>query len=93
MTTEDENYLDKEFPKGKTKFRGQAMVLLALARQEGQQAEQKRILEIIDEDYRAIKVIVDKLGSSKDKLNAQPFLAILNNLKQKVTAELGEDKK
>lgn len=31
----DEEYLNQEFPKGKTKFRGQAMVLLALARKEG----------------------------------------------------------
>ena len=31
----DEEYLNQEFPKGKTKFRGQAMVLLALARKQG----------------------------------------------------------
>ena len=48
----DEEYLDKEFPKGKTKFRGQAMVLLALAKQEGKQAEQKRILELIDKWWK-----------------------------------------
>ena len=45
----DEEYLDEQFPKGETKFRGQAMVLLALARQVGQKAERKRILELIDE--------------------------------------------
>ena len=41
MTEADEDYLDKEFPKGKTKFRGQAMVLLTLARKEGQKAERE----------------------------------------------------
>ena len=36
MTTKKaEEYLDQEFPKGETKFRGQAMVLLALAKHEG----------------------------------------------------------
>ena len=46
MIEADKDYLDKEFPKGKTKFRGQAMVLLALARREGQKVERERILEI-----------------------------------------------
>ena len=32
----DEEYLNKEFPKGETKFRGQAMVLLSLARRQGE---------------------------------------------------------
>jgi len=32
-----EEYLEKEFPKGETKFRGQAMVLLALAKIEGRE--------------------------------------------------------
>jgi len=31
----DIEYLDEQFPKGKTKFRGQAMVLLALSRTQG----------------------------------------------------------
>ena len=39
-----EEYLDEKFPKGKNKLRGEAMVLLALAKRN----EQKRILEIID---------------------------------------------
>jgi len=39
-----EEYLDEKFPKGKNKLRGEAMVLLALAKRN----EQKRILEIIE---------------------------------------------
>ena len=39
-----EEYLDEKFPKGKSKLRGEAMVLLALAKQE----EQERILQIIN---------------------------------------------
>ena len=39
-----EEYLDEKFPKGKNKLRGEAMVLLALAKRN----EQERILEIID---------------------------------------------
>ena len=42
---EDIDYLDKEFPKGETKFRGQAMVLLALARKEGARLKIEEILE------------------------------------------------
>ena len=55
MTTEkDIEYLDKEFPKEETKFRGQTMILLSLAREEGkQQAKQemensKAYLELIE---------------------------------------------
>ena len=34
---EDEEYLDKVFPKGKTKFRGIAIVLMILAREIGKE--------------------------------------------------------
>jgi hypothetical protein len=67
----DEEYLDKEFPKGKTKFRGQAMVLLALARKEGQQAEQKRILKITKRlqstAYRSIADFIEALKKEVEK--------------------------
>jgi len=43
MIKEIEEYLDKEFPKGKTKFRGQAMVLLALARQQREKEIKEKI--------------------------------------------------
>jgi hypothetical protein len=44
MTTKEaEEYLDQEFPKGETKFRGQAMVLLALAKSEAQAELDKQI--------------------------------------------------
>ena len=45
---EDEEYLDEKFPKGKSKLRGEAMVLLALARRRGKQEAQKMFLEEID---------------------------------------------
>jgi len=34
---DDEEYLDEKFPKGKSKLRGEAMVLLALARKVGRE--------------------------------------------------------
>ena len=46
--TEDEEYLDEKFPKGKSKLRGEAMVLLALARRKGKQEAQKMFLEEIN---------------------------------------------
>ena len=55
----DEEYLDKEFPKGKTKFRGQAMVLLALARNQGRQEERERINKTINE--------LIELGNKEDR--------------------------
>ena len=67
---EDEEYLDKEFPKGKTKFRGQAMVLLALARHQ----REKEILEIIDKEavfpaYQDFKNPAEAIAQFKIKLN------------------------
>jgi len=50
----DEEYLDEQFPKGKTKFRGQAMVLLALARIEGARKKDEEFLKMIDEIERDI---------------------------------------
>ena len=52
----DEEYLDEQFPKGETKFRGQAMVLLALARQVGQKAERKRILGKLKREIENLEV-------------------------------------
>ena len=49
-----EEYLDEQFPKGKTKFRGQAMVLLALAREEG------RLQALAD-----VEKIIDKCSNSR----------------------------
>jgi hypothetical protein len=46
---EDEKYLDEKFPKGKTKFRREAMVLLALARKEGR--KEINIAKILHEWY------------------------------------------
>ena len=46
---EDEEYLDEQFPKGETKFRGQAMVLLALARQVGEEQAKEEFKENIED--------------------------------------------
>ena len=43
---EAEEYLDQEFPKGKTKFRGQAMVLLALTKQEKDKEASEKVEEL-----------------------------------------------
>lgn len=45
----DMDYLDEQFPKGKTKFRGQAMVLLAFAREEGKSETKKEFLEFLED--------------------------------------------
>ncbi len=49
----DIEYLDEKFPKGKTKFRGEAMVLLSLARREGRF---EFIKKIINKDFSCIKL-------------------------------------
>lgn len=45
---EDIEYLDENFPKGKSKFRGEAMVLLALARRQGKSEGIKESIKIIE---------------------------------------------
>ena len=57
---EDIEYLDKEFPKGETKFRGQAMVLLALSREVGKKEALKDFIEKIK-----IKVLTDWKGQNE----------------------------
>lgn len=78
LSKKDEEYLDKEFPKGETKFRGQAMVLIALARQEGKieaYAEEVAFLKalnttpyIIDEGNDYIDLNSNKLESVHDEV-------------------------
>lgn len=45
----DIEYLEQEFPKGKTKFRGQSMVLLTLARIQGSKSKQKEMLDFLED--------------------------------------------
>lgn len=56
IPTKDIEYLDQEFPKGKTKFRGKAMVLLSLARGVGAKTKEEDLIQKGDkvfysEDY------------------------------------------
>jgi hypothetical protein len=53
----DIEYLEKEFPKGETKFRGQAMVLLALAREQGIKQTTADFIKIIES-----KELLEKLS-------------------------------
>jgi len=48
---EDIEYLEKEFPKGKTRFRGQAMVLLTLAREQGEQSQKQNEIKFLKDLY------------------------------------------
>lgn len=71
----DEEYLDEEFPKGKTKFRGQAMVLLALARREGKKqthAEEVDFLKNLDnltpERNAQIEERIKQLSAEQEEL-------------------------
>jgi hypothetical protein len=69
-----EEYLDREFPKGKTKFRGKALVLYALRGIE----ERERIFKIIRimGDYglvaeEVISRIKAELENSEDELSSK----------------------
>jgi len=42
---QDEEYLNNKFPKGFNVFRGEAMVLIALAREEGAKQEREKVLK------------------------------------------------
>lgn len=78
-----EEYLDREFPKDiyyrgvkkpKSQLRGQAMVLLALAKEEGRHQEIKNVLRIIEDntDYEIesfVKHIKEKMGIEMDYKN------------------------
>jgi hypothetical protein len=44
-----ETYLDEQFPKGKTEFRGQAMALLALAKIESKQEAFREVIEFLSQ--------------------------------------------
>lgn len=72
LTAED--YLDKEFPKGETKFRGQAMVLLALAKMQGRTDALKKVEKEIDD-------ILDKIKNNWNKTN-NPKLQVIRELNQ-----------
>ena len=63
--TRDEEYLDKEFPKGKTKFRGQAIVLLALAREQGRLEMKEDVEKIIDEIKDNCLIDIETSGEVK----------------------------
>ncbi len=56
-TEKDIEYLDEKFPKGKTKFRGEAMVLLTLARIEGEQKRNAEVKQIIDKGLKETEKI------------------------------------
>ena len=72
-TKKAEQYLDKEFPKGKTKFRGQAMVLIALSREE----ERKRILKLIDKSfYELSETGWEQVRELKQKINSDKLESV-----------------
>ena len=68
-TEEDINYLEEKFPKGETKFRGEAMTLLAIARAQGidnRNTEVKQAIESLYEEGEGTwisgKELLQKLG-------------------------------
>ena len=68
----DVEYLEEKFPKGKTKFRREAMVLLSLARIQGEETrntEVQKVIESIFEDnldvYEFKTKLLQKLGLEK----------------------------
>ncbi len=64
-TMKDEDYLDEQFPKGKTKFREQAMVLLALAREVGKEDLQEAFDIALEENNRLRKLLNAKGGKDE----------------------------
>lgn len=83
---EDIEYLDKEFPKGKTKFRGQAMVLLALAREQGKQETLKNEIKNQKKSRKTFQTILKSKNVNKPVVEA--ILSIcdleIDRLKQKL---------
>ncbi len=49
MNEKDKEYLEEKFPKGKTKFRGEATVLLLLARMQGMKQRNAEVKQAIEE--------------------------------------------
>ena len=62
---EDIGYLDEKFPKGESKLRGEAMVLLALAREEGKQSALKQFEELIDNKLNNLWKLVNSDASER----------------------------
>ena len=58
MNEKDIEYLDEQFPKGKTKFRGEAMVLLALARKHGEEKRNVEVKKAMDD----IRIYTNEFG-------------------------------
>ncbi len=58
-TEKDVEYLEEKFPKGETKFRGEAMVLLSLARMQG-------VKERNTEVKQAIEEIINDIGEDSE---------------------------
>ena len=83
---EDEEYLDEKFPKGMSKLRGEAMVLLALARRRGKQEAQKMFLEEIDDRIKLIEE-VKKDSDEIEKRICDSKLMELIKLKSKIGGE------
>ena len=90
--SKDIEYLEKQFPKGETKFRGQAMVLLALARIEGK-AELMKELEgsepyatgFRDAKAQAISEFNEKLKKNYfSGLNKKELFAMIEKTSQEI---------
>lgn len=76
---EDERYLNKEFPKGKTKFRGQAIVLLTLSRHQGTKEQRLKFKEYIDKRIKKLKELTRNAKEDIEVLNQ--YYARINELK------------
>lgn len=91
----DIDYLDEKFPKGKTKFRGEAMVLLTLARQVGKENVVKEYEEYLD-DYKkeqrelVRQEVLELIDECKVNYPNDEFIGginfVVNKLKEKFSA-------
>jgi hypothetical protein len=70
----DTDYLEEHFPKGKTKFRGEAMVLLALSRQVGKEELGRRIWGDLLLLISNLNIATYKTPLSKETLNYVDYM-------------------
>jgi len=93
--------LDKRFPKGKTRFRGHAMVLLVLAREEGRKEIEGKIKKIkLEERKKRLQLTEDLthgkcictnewLESNNEEVRKQQkakVLEVINDFKEEMRA-------
>ena len=87
-----EEYLNEKFPKGKNKFRGQAMVLLALAKQEAIKQGYAKALDDVKKIIYDMKhnLLADNMTKEELCDSIKEQIAKLSHSQQEQKSELGK---